>query len=180
MDIKEYKVSKILFIKGVFIKDCIPIDDIFEQQIIDQLNIDNPVDIYCVIPSNFMGLDTWVQKTNLKCWYCDLKFENMPIFIPRLIEPAVSGYNIGTHGCFCSFCCAMKYNNLHNNKLCENIRVKEMLLFLYNIFNGSKVKEIFSSPSKYEMTPYGGSIDPLIYRNKIHALKKKMKELEYK
>ena len=29
MNINEYKVPKILFISGVFIKDCIPIDDIF-------------------------------------------------------------------------------------------------------------------------------------------------------
>ena len=39
MNIKEYKIPKILFIKGVFIKDCILLDDIFEKQIIEQLNI---------------------------------------------------------------------------------------------------------------------------------------------
>ena len=31
MNIKEYTMPKILFLRGVFIKDCIPIDDIFER-----------------------------------------------------------------------------------------------------------------------------------------------------
>ena len=181
MNIKEYKVSRILFIKGVFIKDCIPIDDIFEQQIIDQLNIDAPIELFDNIPSNFSNLNTWIKKTNIKCWYCDLNFDNPPVFIPRLIEPAntETGYNIGTYGCFCSFCCAMAYNNIHNNKICDNIRIKEMLIFLYKIFNGKSVKEIFPAPSKYQMKQYGGSMDQMVYRNQIHQLKKNMKELEF-
>lgn len=180
MNIKEYKISKILFIKGVFIKDCIPIDDIFEQHIIDQLNLDTPIDVYSIIPSNFTDLNTWTQKTNLKCWYCDLNFDNMPVFIPRIIEPATTetGYNIGTFGCFCSFCCAISFNNINNSKICENIRVKNMIMFLYKIFNGKNVKEIFPSPSKYQMNHYGGPLDQMVYRNEIHKLKKKMKELE--
>jgi len=180
MNIKEYVGTKIIFIKGVYIKDCIPIDDLFEQHIIEQLNRDSPIDSYSNLPTNFTGLKTWTQNTNLKCWYCDLNFENMPIFIPRLIEPATTeiGYIIGTHGCFCSFCCAMKYINIHNVNICDNIRIKDMLLFLYKIFNGSRVKEIFQSPSKYLMNHYGGSLDNITYRTKINSLKKKMKTLE--
>jgi hypothetical protein len=181
MNVEEYKVSKILFIKGVFIKDCIPIDDIFEQKIIDQLNIvDMSIEVYKIIPANFTDLQTWTQNTNIKCWYCDLNFDNMPVFIPRLIEPAKTdtGYNIGTFGCFCSFCCALSYNNINNSKICENIRVKKMLMFLYKIFNGKSVKEILPSPSKYQMNHYGGSMDQIVYRNKIHKLKKNMKALE--
>lgn len=180
MNIKEYKISKILFIKGVFIKDCMPIDEIFEQQIMEQLNNETPIDVYKKLPTNFTGTDTWIKNTNLKCWYCDLNFDNQPVFIPKLIEPASTpiGYNISTHGCFCSFCCAMAYNNLYNTKLCNNLHVRDMLLFLYKIFNGNSVKEIFQSPSKYEMAHYGGPTDVIVYRNKIHSLKKNMKELE--
>jgi hypothetical protein len=180
MNNKEYKISKILFIKGVFIKDCIPIDDIFDQQLMEQLNIEAPIDIFESIPTNFTGLETWVKTTNLNCWYCDLNFGNTPVFIPKLIEPASNskGYNISTHGCFCSFCCAMSYNNLHNYKLCKNVHIKDMLLFLYKIYNGKSVKEIFPSPSKYEMKQYGGSTDSIVYRNSIHTLKKYMTSLE--
>ena len=182
MNVNEYKRSKILFIKGVFIKDCIPIDELFEQHIIEQLDMDAPIINYNSMPSIFTDINSWVQSTNLKCWYCDLNFDNYPIFIPRLIEPAttISGFNIGTFGCFCSFCCAASYNNIHNIKICDNIKLKEMLLFLYKIFNNKGIKEIFPSPSKYQMIHYGGSMDSMIYRKKVNKLKKKMKELEYK
>jgi hypothetical protein len=179
MSIAEYKVSKILFIRGVFIKDCIPIDEIFEQQIIEQLNMENPPIMYDKIPTTFTNLRTWVKKTNIKCWYCDLNFDNMPIFIPKLIENTGTPdtYNISTFGCFCSFCCAMSFNNIHNHKICMNIQVKEMLLFLYRIFNNVVIDEVLASPDRYEMKQYGGDTDSMTYRNKINKLKKKMSEL---
>ena len=179
MNIKEYKVSKILFIRGVFIKDCIPIDEIFEQQLIEQLDMENPVIDYDKIPSTFTDTKTWVQKTNVKCWYCDLNFDNMPVFIPKIIENAgfKKKYNISTFGCFCSFCCAMSFNNLHNQNICLNVKVKEMLLFLYKIFNGCVINDILVSPNKYQMKAYGGDTESMVYRGKINKLKTQMMEI---
>ena len=65
---KEYIEPTLLFLKGVYIKDCIPVDDIFERRIIEQLASDNPVIHYTELPSNFTNLNKWVKKTNLKCW----------------------------------------------------------------------------------------------------------------
>lgn len=172
---------QILFIKGVFLKDCIPIDDIFERQIIERLNYENPVDIYIQLPKIFNNISSWIPKTNIKCWYCDLNFENSPVFLPTIIEPSTVDsniFNVGTLGCFCSFCCAGKYNNVYNTKTCENIKMKEKLLYIYKQFYGVSTKEILISPCKYEMIQYGGVIDPMTYRNKIHQLEKKMLELK--
>ena len=181
MNIKEYKLIKILFIKGVFIKDCIPSDDIFERQIIEQLNYNTAyIDIYNKIPLIFNGLDTWIKNTNLNCWYCDLTFDSVPIFIPKIIEPSNSTeYNISTLGCFCSFSCAMVYINTHFSKICDNIHMKNMLLFLYKIFNKKKIKEIILSPSKYQMKQYGGNLEQIQYKNNLLKIKSAMKELEY-
>lgn len=178
MNNKEYKVPKILFIKNVFIKDCIQIDDLFEQQLFEQLKQDDDIIIYDKIPSLFMCMETWIKKTNVKCWYCDLNFETTPVFIPKLIEPSTtkSGYSMGVLGCFCSFSCAMVYNNLYNNKLCNNIKTREMLLFLHNIFFNYHVREIYESPSKYIMKQYGGDIEPTKYRKLINELEKKMND----
>jgi hypothetical protein len=182
MSIKEYKLVKMLFIKGVFIKDCIPDDDIFERQIIEQLNYsDTCIEIYNKIPLIFTGLESWPKKTNLNCWHCDLKFDSIPIFIPKIIDtnPVANGFNISTFGCFCSFSCALSYNNLYNTKICENIHVKDMLLFLYKIFNKKSIKEIFQSPSKFQMKQYGGILEPIQYKNSIIKLKEIMKSLEF-
>jgi hypothetical protein len=179
MNIKEYKVPKILFIKGVFIKDCIQIDDLFEQQIIEQLNQDeDDIIIYNKIPSTFTCMNTWPTKTNIKCWTCDLNFDGVPVFIPKLIEPSPtdSGYSMGVLGCFCGFTCAMTHNNLFNGKLCQNIKSRDMLMFLYNIFLNHHVKEIYESPSKYMMKQYGGDVDPISYKKLISKLEKKMKD----
>jgi hypothetical protein len=179
MSIKEYKVPKILFIKGVFIKDCMLIDDLFEQQIIEQLNQDeDDIIVYNKIPSTFISINDWPEKTNIKCWTCDLNFDGIPVFIPKLIEPAPteSGYSMGVLGCFCGFNCCMSYNNTHNKKLCQNIRTREMLLFLHKIFLNYRVKEIYESPSKYMMKQYGGDTDPIEYKKLISKLEKKMKE----
>lgn len=169
MNINEFKESKILFIKGVFIKDCMPMDDIFEQQIEEQLNLDHPVILYTQMPSIFRSLKTWVKKTNVKCWYCDLNFDNIPVFIPKIIEKTYlcDEYNISTYGCFCSFSCAAKFNNLYNQRICVNVDIRDKLVFLFNIFYGRVIKEITPSPDKYIMKQYGGDVDSMLYRKKI-------------
>ena len=179
MNINEYKISKLLFIKGVYIKDCIKIDDIFEQQLLDRISDDKPIIVYNKIPSNFTDMKSWIQTINIKCWHCDLKFLGIPVFIPKIIEPSTThkSYNIATFGCFCSFPCAMAYNNIYNHKICKNISVKEMLLLLYKIFHGVSIKEIFPAPPKYEMIHYGGKVDPMDYKTKIEDLENEMKKL---
>jgi hypothetical protein len=179
--IKEFKVPKILFIRGVFLKDCIPIDDIFEQQLIDRLDEEEiSVMEFDKIPSIFTTLNTWIKKINTKCWFCDLNFESIPVFIPRLIEPSGGGYTIGTEGCFCTFSCAMAHINVHYPKICDNVRKRDMLKFLYKMFNDSKVREILASPSKYEMNQYGGSLEIHQYRTKVMAINHHMYELSTK
>ena len=180
MDTTEYKVSKLLFIKGAFIKDCIQIDDIFEQQLIEQLGNENTTVVYDKIPSIFTGIKSWLTQTNVKCWYCDLNFSGVPVFIPKLIEPSntPSGYIIGTYGCFCSFSCALHFIIINIKTICDKLQSTEMLLFLYKIFHGYNIKEIFPSPSKYDMVQYGGDIEPIAYKKLINELKKKMSEAE--
>lgn len=179
--IKEFKVPKILFIRGVFLKDCTPIDDIFEQQLIDRLD-EKEVKVmeFDKIPSVFTTLDTWVKKVNIRCWFCDLNFEAHPVFIPRLIEPSAGGYTIGTEGCFCTFSCAMAHINLHYPKIYDNVRKHDMLKFLYKMFHGRKIREILASPGRHEMSQYGGSLEIHQYRTKVMAITHQMRELSTK
>ncbi len=179
MNIKEYKVPKILFVKGVFLKDCMPIDDIFEQKLMDQLDLEDSVIPHKPLPSIFNSMEAWPRTTNLRCWHCDLAFNNTPVFIPKGIDVlSKDTYNISTYGCFCSFNCAIAFNNLYNTKICDNINVRDMLMFLYKIFKETAVKEILPSPSRYIMRHYGGSVDMAGDQLKINELQGRMKELE--
>lgn len=177
MSVGGYTIPKIIFIKGVFIKDCIPIDDIFEQQLIEQLQSDAPIKKYEPLPSTFYSVDSWVPKTNNKCWYCDLSFDNQPVFIPKNIDKLsrVKKHNISTLGCFCSFCCAMSFNNIYNPQICDNTNTKEMILYLFHIFHPDQIiKNIPESPNKYIMKHYGGEVSTMAYRHMINDLKKKL------
>jgi hypothetical protein len=106
MNITSVGLPKILFIKGVFKKDCIT-DDIFEKKILenaesinyDDTNIIQTVNLnmdynnsytntnYDKLPSLFETIDKWPKKSNLLCWNCTLKFDSIPVFIPNVIEP---------------------------------------------------------------------------------------------
>ena len=41
---------------------------------------------YTKLPSKFTGLDNWIYKTNIHCWNCTLSFDEIPLFIPKLLE----------------------------------------------------------------------------------------------
>jgi len=176
MNINGHNIPKILFIKSVFIKDCVSIDDIFEQQIIDQLQVDMPVTQYTTLPSTFYSVDTWIKKTNIACWYCDLNFDCVPVFIPGSIDTGIGDnmHHISTYGCFCSFSCAISHNNIYNQKICQNIKVRDMILYLYSIFNNNSVRNIPQSPNKYSMKKYGGTDDPSVFRNAINSIKESL------
>jgi hypothetical protein len=171
--------ANILFIKGVFIKDCTPIDEIFEKHMLDRLNIDKDTIIYTKLPILFTEINSWIKTTNLNCWYCDLSFDNIPIFLPTSIEQYIDSYHIGVSGCFCSFSCLMSHINLHYFKISEYVKYRDMSLLLYKIFNGKSINEIIPTPSKFTMIKYGGYDTIEIYKNKIYDITKKMKELEY-
>ena len=171
--------TNILFIKGVFIKDCTPIDEIFEKHMLDRLNIDKDTIIYTKLPILFKDINSWIKNTNLNCWHCDLTFDNVPIFLPTSIEQYIDSYHIGVSGCFCSFSCLMSYITLYYAKISEYVKYRDMSLLLYKIFNGKSINEIVPTPSKFTMLKYGGYDTTEMYKNKIYELTKKMKELEY-
>lgn len=157
MDIVELHTPKVLFIKGVFIKDCTTIDDLFDEQIMDQVH-DDPVEIniYTPLPTIFYSMKLWPAKTNLRCFYCDMNFEDVPKFAPKTIEPSKEGYTMTTEGCFCTFNCVVSFIDLYYPKIHDNLNKKNMLKLLHKVFTGNAVTEIKKSPSKYNMIQYGG------------------------
>jgi hypothetical protein len=168
MNIVEFNRPSVLFIKGVFIKDCIPIDDMFDARILerakDELVYPDP---FTPLPTIFYGFDTWPKTTNLRCYYCDRTFETTPFFIPKTIEPSKEGYTMSTEGCFCTFNCAVHHVDLYYQKIHDNLNKKNMIKLLYRVFHGVQVSEIPPSPSKYEMICYGGELSHQEYGKKM-------------
>jgi hypothetical protein len=171
MDIIEFSTPKVLFIKGVFIKDCTTIDDLFDEQILDQAHDDiDEVSTYMNLPTVFYSLKKWPKQTNIHCFYCDLQFEGTPVFIPKTIVPSKEGFTMGTEGCFCGFNCGMSHIDLFYPKINDNVNKKNMLKLLFKVFTGKTVSKIENAPLKYKMVKYGGMYSFQDYKNAIKAL----------
>ena len=156
----------VLFLRKCFLRDCGTIEDMFDERLINQtisedILYKNIQVTYNEIPSVFNGVETWIKKTNLKCWFCDNCFNTSPVFIPdiiiTMIENNIKKYNISTIGNFCSFNCAAAHIELYYiaNKKTEK---HNLLKFLYKIMNSVIIHEIIPSPPKTLMQQYGGKI----------------------
>lgn len=91
--------SKILFLPGVFIKDCPRAEDESSEEIIeldgdldsiatDVTGLDiatkprSSIKKYDTIPMQFTDPACWPKSTNLLCWYCSRSFDEFPWTIP--------------------------------------------------------------------------------------------------
>lgn len=160
----NFEEINILTLKGVFLKDCQDVEDLFENELLEtatltkhQVAIKEPK-IYNKIPSIFTTKEHWIKKTNILCWYCNLEFTNMPIFIPENMLKNEKGQYMEVYGNFCSFGCAKGFIDT-NNEYCgrKKWQTIELLKLLYRKLNNKDIDIIYSSPSKYTLEKYGGN-----------------------
>lgn len=178
MSLTEYQSPKILFLKNVFINDCVMMDDFMEQKLLDEANDMSETkmtnDKLVKLPQIFTTFDIWPKKTEILCWHCDRKFLGIPVFIPKTMEPNLSGrYIMNVEGCFCSFNCAMSYITIYYPKPHEKSNKIGMLHMLFKEFYGKFPDEIIPAPSKYKMIQYNGNTNPRDYYAEIRELQKK-------
>jgi hypothetical protein len=178
MELNSYDQPNILFLRGCFINDCSSIEDIFDEQLVSQSMIERELYdvkeiVFDTIPKIFTGVETWIQKINIKCWSCDCNFHNIPVFVPSSIERSdnvgqLTG-SMDTLGIFCSWNCAAQYINMFFTG-CEKWEKHELLKLLYKIFTGKTIEEIIPSPSKTIMKQYGGNKSQQEYRENLIKL----------
>lgn len=88
--LNSLKSDGILFLQGVFKKDCQKIEEMFRNKIISETNTGNnnsDTKIYDKIPVIFTNLNDWPKYTNIPCWYCMRNYKGIPWFMPQSIEP---------------------------------------------------------------------------------------------
>lgn len=89
---------KILFLPGVFLKDCpkpedesseeiIELDDDLDSIATDVTALETVVKVpvikkYDTLPTQFTSREKWPTSTNLLCWYCSTSFSNFPWAVP--------------------------------------------------------------------------------------------------
>lgn len=165
----SFEEPMFLFINGVYIKDCVSIDELFEQKFINKVLPEHISEKkYNKLPEIFTNVTEWskqIENVNIKCLNCHLFFTSTPIFIPKLIEAS----NIYTKGCFCYFSCAMSYIDKYKD-LCKKITDTQNLLFLYKLFYGVSKSHIEMSPDIYIMDCYGGTVPTSNYIEMLKSI----------
>ncbi len=83
------------FVEGVHKKDCMaPLSKASgkcDEEVKKKFKKTKPLfveekdTIVSKLPQFFDSLETWPTSTNIKCWYCDLKFDTVPIFVPHAV-----------------------------------------------------------------------------------------------
>lgn len=166
----DFKQPNILFLKGISFEDILEVEDIYHKELLNNINNTNDVPIiYDKIPKNYINLSTWKKNTNLRCWFCTLKFKNAPWFIIDNTNYTANGIIYDIKGNFCSVGCLQGYVNLVYNKV-KDFDIYNSIKKLYKMFYNKKINDIIPSPSKYILKIYGGDLEILDYQKEIQKI----------
>ncbi len=184
---KKQTIDGILFLQGVFKKDCKRLEEFFHERLLHDST--GEIKLYDKIPLVFTGLDTWPKSTNLLCWNCNKSFKNRPWFEPQSIDPMSKGpvgvlltgdeikksHDVGAccisvKGNFCGPSCTMRHIITYSKNLAERLNKVSMLLIVHNIFTGISVPDIIPAPVHTEMEQFGGRWTAQEYQKKVDEL----------
>lgn len=109
-----------------------------------------------------------VDKTNVACHWCSYNFDTMPCFIP---DRYTNG-KFYVFGCFCTYSCAMKYNNSLGD---YRVTTRNSLMKdLCNTIFGSD-EMLTEAPEKEALQKFGGPMSIEEFRNHNLLCKKEFK-----
>jgi hypothetical protein len=186
---QKNSVSGVLFLPGVYKKDCIQLEDIFQDRLLSDPRADDNAKKYDKIPVNFTILSKWPKTTNLSCWYCTRTFKTRPWFEPQSIEPRAigavgelmnktqvknaineHGVSIAVKGVFCTCNCVRAYIDTNTRNISERHNKISMLKYIYELFMGKSTPDIQPSPAHTFMVQFGGPLTSEEYQKKINKL----------
>jgi hypothetical protein len=171
----DFTEQNILFLKGIHMQDIVAVEDIYQKELLN--NIDNTISniVYDKICKQFTKLEDWKKSTNIRCWFCSLKFKNIPWFIIENTSHSSDGIKYNITGNFCSCGCLLGFVLSHYNKR-EHFDVFQSVKKLYKIIYNKTNTEILPSPSKFKLKIYGGDATIDEYQTEI----KKINEINIK
>lgn len=171
----DFKQPNILFLRGIHIDDILDVEDLYHKELLNNVNskttdMNNSNDIiYDTIPNKFVNLNNWKKQTNLRCWFCTLKFKNTPWFIIENVNFTNSGKVYDIKGNFCSVGCLQAFVNVHYNKR-THFDIYNSIKKLYKKFYNKTINEIMPSLDKYHLKIYGGKLDIGEYQKEIRLI----------
>lgn len=159
MSVGAFHEQYILHLKGITMSSFVSIEDKFNQHILDADKPENStVDIaWDRIPQHFVSPESWVKSTNIRCWYCSMKFKSQPWFIITGCNNTSTHKIYDIRGNFCSCGCLYGFVNLHYSKR-NNFDIFQNVYKLYEIMHGKSISSIRAPMDKTVLKMYGGNM----------------------
>lgn len=133
--------------------------------------------VYDKIPSVFVNLQTWPKSTNLHCWWCRRKIQDIPWSEPTGIEPdGKSHHCFNVKGIYCSPNCVRANIDSTNKRIEFRNNTIEMLKLFHKALTGLIPEEIVASPHFSELQEFGGSMTSDDYQKAIEESQKTINE----
>ena len=180
-----YKMSTLIFLKGVYKRDFenevyddkeIIVEDICHYESSDSLDVIMLEDFNKTesknieiikeqkIPMYFTGVDTWLEKTNIRCWNCFGPCPDIPLFIPKNMTkqiltkfPPTEVETIEVLGIFCTLPCVrsgIESGKYHNINKYDSIWLSE---YVYKLLYKKIVKYIPLAYNPYKKKCFVGA-----------------------
>jgi hypothetical protein len=174
----------LVFLPRLKLSDLVENIEVPNNEAFDLIGLDINQENYNNIPKYYYDYKTWINKTNLKCWVCDLNFSDKPWFLPRgVVSKSISKEVLNNlspdrlselalpqnghtkevilkqvEGNFCSPFCTMYYFNrsIYIDKA-KRGDIEKLILDLYYDFVGVRIGQIPESEDKTIMRQYCGN-----------------------
>lgn len=104
--------------------------------------------------------DEWPETTDISCWYCTLKFDEKPVFLPHML---CEEKKIITYGVFCRFSCAKSFLDTIPENHVKKWYYKTQLHIVATEF-GVDIDFILPAPDFTYLKKYGGSLTKIEYK----------------
>lgn len=174
----------IIFLQCVYYDQIETLEEIlFDQQTssIDTINAPITQSNLFIKPTKFKSKKQWVdafKNENISCWYCNLSFRGVPMFLANCIRNTPSGREYDTQGLFCGAACAYSYL-VNSAKFIKDKTFTDKLLMLKSLYRdllNKKIIEFIEAPCPYNMTQYGGTMERDEYKELLKQINQKIKD----
>jgi hypothetical protein len=107
----------------------------------------------------FIHNETWLDKTDVNCWWCCHQFDSLPIGAPVSYADNVKKFRV--KGVFCSFACMVAYSK--DNHMCN----QQLITYLYKQLTGEiiDIKSLKPAPMRCVLKMFGGELDIKEFRS---------------
>jgi len=174
---EQEQIKSPVFIKNIFIDEIQTVSNVSKMWNINEFYLErkSTSTLFMEIeklPTIINSIKDIPKKTNILCWYCDSKFDTIPIYIPKNLQ--FVDYNdlyLHVTGCFCSFNCAQAFIELSKQTLEQKLNKSSMLKILYKIYTGEEIVSIKPTIHKYNQHKYGGNINTAEFKKSFKRIK---------